>query len=84
FLQSLSVGDGGYPILVDNKNQIQYHPNQELIGKPLAESTLPQGLTDILTAEKTEKASYHYTDAGMEYVVTYSPIPTTNFGLYLH
>lgn len=84
FLQNLNVGEGGYPILVDNKHQIQYHPNQELIGKPLEESALPQGLTEILQAEKTSQASFNYTDAGQEFVVTYSPIPATNFGLYLH
>ncbi|MGG1658928.1 methyl-accepting chemotaxis protein [Brevibacillus sp. NRS-1366] len=84
FLQNLNLGEGGYPILVDSKNQIQYHPNQDLIGKPLEESALPQGLTDILKAEKTTKASFNYTDAGQEFVVTYSPIPATNFSLYLH
>lgn len=84
FLQNMNAGDNAYPILVDSKKQIQYHPNQELIGKPMEESALPPGLTDILTTDKTEKGSYTYTDNGIEYVVTYAPIPTTNFGLYLH
>jgi methyl-accepting chemotaxis protein len=84
FLQNVNAGSDGYPILVDNKNQIQYHPNQELIGKPLEESALPQGLTEILKSGKTERGSFTYTDGGKEYVVTYSPIPKTNFGLYLH
>ncbi|MGZ0051648.1 methyl-accepting chemotaxis protein [Brevibacillus gelatini] len=84
FLANLNAGGDGYPILVDRLHQIQYHPNQELIGKPLDESALPQALVDILKADKTEKGSYSYIDQGKEYVVTYSPIPTTNFGLYLH
>ncbi|NQF13445.1 methyl-accepting chemotaxis protein [Brevibacillus sp. HB1.3] len=84
FLKDLKVGNDGYPILVDNKNQIQYHPTQDLIGKPLAESALPQPLMEILQSGKTEKGSYSYSDNGKEYVVTYSPIPKTNFGLYLH
>ncbi|MBH0330646.1 chemotaxis protein [Brevibacillus brevis] len=84
FLKNLSVGNDGYPILVDNKDHIQYHPTQDLIGKPLAESALPQPLMEILQSGKTEKGSYSYSDNGKEYVVTYSPIPKTNFGLYLH
>ncbi|WP_409176175.1 methyl-accepting chemotaxis protein [Brevibacillus fortis] len=84
FLKDLKVGNDGYPILVDNKDQIQYHPTQDLIGKPLAESALPQPLMEILKSGKTEKGSYSYSDNGKEYVVTYSPIPKTNFGLYLH
>lgn len=84
FLKNLNVGNSGYPILVDNKNQIQYHPNQELIGKPLEESALPQGLVEILKTKKSEKAAFDYADGGKQYVVTYSPIPKTNFGLYLH
>ncbi|GEB31215.1 methyl-accepting chemotaxis protein [Brevibacillus sp. FSL K6-0770] len=84
FLANLNVGNDGYPILVDNKHQVQYHPNQELIGKPLEESALPQPLQDILKTGAAEKGSYSYTDQGKEYVVTYSPIPKTNFGLYLH
>ncbi|MED1915892.1 methyl-accepting chemotaxis protein [Bacillus thuringiensis] len=84
FLKNLKVGNDGYPILVDNKNQIQYHPTQDLIGKPLEESALPQPLMEILKSGKTEKGSYSYSDNGEEYVVTYSPIPKTNFGLYLH
>ncbi|TKI58434.1 methyl-accepting chemotaxis protein [Brevibacillus antibioticus] len=84
FLKNLKVGNDGYPILVDNKDHIQYHPTQDLIGKPLAQSALPQPLMEILKSGKTEKGSYNYSDNGKEYVVTYSPIPKTNFGLYLH
>jgi methyl-accepting chemotaxis protein len=84
FLKDLKLGEGGYPILVDNLGQIQYHTNQELIGKKVEEAGLPQGLAEILTKGNQETGSATYSDGGKEYVVTYAPIPQTHYGLYLH
>lgn len=84
FLKDLNLGNKGYPILVDQKGLIQSHPNKDLIGKKVEESALPQGLAEILKKGNKETGSSVYVDGGKEYLVAYSPIPKTNYGLYLH
>jgi len=85
FLKELYLNDGEvYPILVDNKNVIQLHPNQELIGKPVEEAQLSPGLADILKNRNAETQSFTYAEGGKEYVVAFAPFHTTKYGLYLH
>lgn len=85
FLKDLYIDNGAvYPIVVDNRGQIQLHPNKEWIGKKVSELELASDLGGILQKQEKEAASYHYADSGESYVVAYSPIQATGYGLYLH
>ncbi|MED1853378.1 methyl-accepting chemotaxis protein [Brevibacillus borstelensis] len=84
FLDNVQLGEGGYPILVDNQGLIQVHPNPDLIGKTIEEAALPEGLSSILKNNAPESGSFTYLDGGTEYVVTYASIPKTHYSLFFH
>ncbi|MFB6366294.1 methyl-accepting chemotaxis protein [Paenibacillus elgii] len=85
YVKPLMINDGeGYPIVVDSSGIIQLHPVKELIGKSAAESGISPLLADILKAGNKQTGSTTYTDGGKTYMVTYSPIEQTGYGLYLH
>ncbi|MNI08116.1 Methyl-accepting chemotaxis protein McpB [compost metagenome] len=85
FTQELNIDNGaGYPIVVDSTGLIQLHPNKELIGKSVAEASISQSLADILKLGNQNMGVVQYEDGGKKYVVAYSPISQTGYGLYLH
>ncbi|MEF3308770.1 methyl-accepting chemotaxis protein [Paenibacillus sp. GYB004] len=85
YLQDLNL-DGGkiYPIVIDNLGAIQVHPQEDVISQPFEEASLPESLKDIFRKEKTSSNTYTYRDGSQEYLVVAAPIPSTNYGLYLH
>ncbi|WP_134699413.1 methyl-accepting chemotaxis protein [Ammoniphilus sp. YIM 78166] len=84
FLQEQSIqNDSHYPILVDESDRLQMIPQQELLGKKVGESELPQGLQEILLSKDRSGVSI-YKDQEQQYVVAYSPIQQTGYQLYLH
>ncbi|BCJ88145.1 methyl-accepting chemotaxis protein [Effusibacillus dendaii] len=78
------VGSGGYPILVDDKQQVQIYPTKEAIGKTLDKSGLSPDLANILKKASKESGIGSYTDKGKQYLVVYTPIQKTGYGLALH
>ncbi|MGM7636660.1 methyl-accepting chemotaxis protein [Bacillus sp. Hm123] len=70
------------PILIDNANIIQAHPNADLIGKSLTESGLD---TEWVTTLEEGKTSSGYSTVGNkknEMLVSSAPIQLSNYGLY--
>ncbi|MFD1269890.1 methyl-accepting chemotaxis protein [Paenibacillus motobuensis] len=85
YTEDLYINDGaGYPIVVDSKGIIQLHPNEELIGKTIGESGVPQELGNILQSQGTSSGSTTYQDEGKTFIVVYAPMAQTGYGLYLH
>lgn len=85
YLQDLNLDDGNiYPIVIDNVGAIQVHPREDVISTPFEETDLPESLKDIFRKEKTSSDTYSYRDGSQEYLVVAAPIPSTNYGLYLH
>ncbi|WP_235206602.1 methyl-accepting chemotaxis protein [Paenibacillus tyrfis] len=85
YVKPLMINDGeGYPIVVDSNGIIQLHPVKELVGKSVADSGISPLLADILKVGNKQAGSTTYTDGGKTYMVAYSTIPQTGYGLYLH
>lgn len=82
FVKELHI-DGGRVYLVDNTGILQDAPNKEMISKKAGEAGLPQGLLEIFGKGNQEPGVAAYKDRGKEYVVAYSPVKQTGYGLYI-
>lgn len=84
FLKDKSIQDSThYPILVDESGRLQTIPQQDLLGKSVEDTVLPQELKDILTSKNSSGVST-YEDQEKEYVLAYSTVQQTGYQLYLH
>jgi methyl-accepting chemotaxis protein len=73
----------GTAILVDEKGQIQAHPNKKIVGKKIEESGLAPDLANILKRKIKEPGSALYNDGEKETLIVYAPIKNIGYGLYL-
>lgn len=85
YTKDLNIDNGvGYPVVVDSNGLIQLHHNKELIGKKVTESGVSPKLMEILKLGNKSAGSITYENNGQSYLVAYSPIQQTGYGLYLH
>ncbi|GAA4714421.1 methyl-accepting chemotaxis protein [Brevibacillus fulvus] len=85
FLSAKTVNSNGmYPILVDNLGVIQYHPNQELIGKKTTEAGFAPDMVSLMETGSKASGSAVIDDHGETAVVAYAPLEINGFSVYLH
>ncbi|MFD1176979.1 methyl-accepting chemotaxis protein [Paenibacillus puldeungensis] len=69
-------------VLVDENHLLQAVPDQSLIGKSVNEANFDTTLTELLQKGSKESGTGTYSQKGKEYLLAYSPIPKTGYGLY--
>mgnify|MGYP006284479931 CR=1 FL=1 len=72
-VNSLKIGQNGYPALIDSKGKMITHPKKELVGKEIPVKKIAEAI------EKNEKGSIEYTFDGEEKYAYFDTLETTGW-----
>ncbi|KAB2332389.1 methyl-accepting chemotaxis protein [Bacillus mesophilum] len=77
------ANNGTYPVLIDQENVIQYHPETDLVGKRVDEAAFSADLANLLQEGKTASGTKTVQENGEDLLVSYAPLQAGGFGIYL-
>ncbi|MFT4144742.1 MAG: EAL domain-containing protein [Mobilitalea sp.] len=83
FLNSISIGESGDSILLDQNGKIIYHPNMQLIGTTINSERLAHIISDYQLGTIEDNGAFEYYFDGQKQVFGYSIIPDLNWTLML-
>ncbi len=81
YLNSITIGDSGFCILLDGSGKVIYHPDASRIGAPIGSEKLSSLVNAYNRGGLTSDGSFEYSNEGVDQIYGYSILPELNWVL---